>query len=29
VQAKNCRIDTFAHYDGILIVQGGLASVQF
>jgi hypothetical protein len=29
VQAQNCRIDTFAHYDGILIVQGGLASVRF
>ncbi len=28
-QAKNCRIDSFAHYDGILIIQGGLASVQF
>ncbi len=28
-QAKNRRIDSFAHYDGILIIQGGLASVQF
>jgi len=28
-QKNNCRVDTFAHYDGILIVQGGFASVQF
>jgi len=28
-QGKNYRIHTFAHYDGILIVQGGLATIQF
>jgi hypothetical protein len=28
-QAKNCRIHSFCHYDGIVVVQGGLASVKF
>ena len=27
--AENHTILTFAHYDGIIIIQGGLASVQF
>jgi hypothetical protein len=26
---ENHTIHTFAHYDGILVIQGGLASVQF
>jgi hypothetical protein len=26
---KPLNVQTFAHYDGILIIQGGLASVQF
>ena len=26
---KAVRVDTFAHYDGILIIQNGLCSVQF
>jgi len=27
--SENHTIHTFAHYDGILVIQGGLASIQF
>ena len=26
---QNQMVHTFAHYDGILVIKGGLASVQF
>jgi hypothetical protein len=29
VLAKALNVQTYAHYDGIQIIQGGLASVQF